>query len=420
MLLPYQRKIFSDQSKFIICKIARQCGKSLTIAARSVYKSISVPKNLTVIISVNQRSADELLKKVKQWSEACKTVAPNLVGYTETASSVTYQNGSRILSLPANPESLRGFSGDIILDEFALVQDDVEIWRAVLPVVTSKMAGTEHTVTVASTPTSLDTQFAKIWNDTSGKWSKHSYTIYDCVKQGLKADPEELKTVVNDDLIWQTEYLAEFASTAGEAFPRECFEDCSFDQLPSGGCWYLGYDVARRGDFSAFVVLYEKDGIKYVVDIVKLKDTPYNQQLEFVKKLDQKYHFRAGYVDCVGVGSMISEEIERTVNSRIKPFTWTGSNKTELHDDLRTVLQDGKLKIAAPLVELVKADLSNVRRYISSTGRISYSAPHNSDGHSDVCSGLCLALRSCRKSPDCLLLPTATQRSTSFIGIPRI
>ena len=34
-----------------------------------------------------------------------------------------------------------------------------------------------------------------------------------------------------------------------------------------------------------------------------------------------------------------------------------------------------------------------MRRYISSTGRIAYSAPHTPDGHSDVTSAIALALQ---------------------------
>lgn len=108
--------------------MSRQVGKSFTIASRAVKKSITVPNNLTVIVSVNQRSADELLRKVKQWSLACKTFAPQLIDYSENATSVTFSNGSRVISLPANPSSLRGFSGDVILDEFAMIENDDEIF----------------------------------------------------------------------------------------------------------------------------------------------------------------------------------------------------------------------------------------------------------------------------------------------------
>ena len=120
--------------------------------------------NLVLLVSVNQRSADELLRKVKQWAEACKIASNSLVSYTDNATSVTFNNKSRIISVPASPASLRGWSGDVILDEFALVEDDQQIFQAVLPVITSKMKGKQHSLWICSTTSSIDTQFAKIWN----------------------------------------------------------------------------------------------------------------------------------------------------------------------------------------------------------------------------------------------------------------
>lgn len=53
ILLPYQREIFLDKSQFICFKMSRQCGKSLTLAAKAVYKAITDPGSLTLMVSVN-------------------------------------------------------------------------------------------------------------------------------------------------------------------------------------------------------------------------------------------------------------------------------------------------------------------------------------------------------------------------------
>ena len=80
-----------------------------------------------------------------------------MVTYDDNATTVTFNNKSRIISVPASPSSLRGWSGDVILDEYALVDGDDEIFQAVLPVITSKMKGTQHSLWICSTPSSLDT-----------------------------------------------------------------------------------------------------------------------------------------------------------------------------------------------------------------------------------------------------------------------
>lgn len=404
ILLPYQKQVFKDDSNFIICLMSRQCGKSFTIAARAVYKSITTPNNLTIIVSVNQRSADELLRKVKQWALACKTFS-DLVDYSENASSVTFNNGSRVISLPANPESLRGWSGDVILDEFAMLDNDEEIFQAVLPVITSKMNGKQKTLTICSTPTSLDTQFSKIWHIDDSEWSKHKYDIYECVNQGLKADPDLLKEIVNDDLVFDTEYLCKFASGSGTAFPTEWLNEITYDELPPGGKYYLGFDVARRNDLSVLVVCYYKDNILYIIDIITMKDTPYSEQLKMVKTLNDKYKFFAGYTDAVGIGNMLAEEIQKNVNVKIKGYSWNGNNKTVAHDNLRALIQNRNFYVNSEIVDLVKNDFAKVRRYISSNGRISYSAPHSKDGHADITSGIVLALESVKANPISYTLP---------------
>lgn len=385
--------------------MSRQVGKSFTIAAKSVQKSILHPNNLTIIVSVNQRSADELLRKVKQWSLACKTFSPHLIDYTENASSVTFMNGSRIMSLPASPIALRGWSGDVILDEFAMVENDEEIYQAILPVITSKMTGQQKTLTICSTPTSLDTKFSQIWHDNNSTWSKHKYDIYECVSQGLQADPQLLREVINDDLVFDTEYMCHFASGSGTAFPTEWLNEITYTELPSGGRYYLGFDVARRKDFSALIIGYAKDNNFYIIDIITLKDTPYAEQLDVVKKLDNKYHFFGGFTDAVGIGNMIAEEISKNINPKIKPFTWNGNNKTVLHDNLRTHLQNRNFYVNPELLQMVKNDFSQMRRYISSNGKIAYYAPHSKDGHADITSGIVLCLEAVRNNPVSFSLP---------------
>ena len=36
--------------------------------------------------------------------------------------------GVRVIGLPANPQTARGFTGDVLLDEFAKRAEDREVW----------------------------------------------------------------------------------------------------------------------------------------------------------------------------------------------------------------------------------------------------------------------------------------------------
>jgi len=62
----------------------------------------------------------------------------------------------RILVLPANPRTARGFSGDLILDEFAFHEDSVAIWEAAQPILD---AHPDYLCRIASTPNGRHNMF---------------------------------------------------------------------------------------------------------------------------------------------------------------------------------------------------------------------------------------------------------------------
>ena len=55
---------------------------------------------------------------------------------------------------------------------------------------------------------------------------------------------------------------------------------------------------------------------------------------------------------------MIAEEIARTINAKIKPFQWNATNKTELHDNLRTLLQNRQFTCDPHLRETILSDFA--------------------------------------------------------------
>src|SRR5690606_12961813 len=76
---------------------------------------------------------------------------------TYRALEVEYPDGSRITVLPANPDTARGFSSNVFLDEFAIHKDSRAIWTALFPVIS---AGWKLRVT--STPKGKDNKFYEL------------------------------------------------------------------------------------------------------------------------------------------------------------------------------------------------------------------------------------------------------------------
>jgi hypothetical protein len=114
LLFPYQWDWLTDPAQFKIGLWARQTGKDYTCAAEAVIDSINTPNNHWLIIACGERQAIESLQHAKHWAE--------LIGATFSYSKteIRFSNRSRITALPAKPETIRGYSANLILIAFFL------------------------------------------------------------------------------------------------------------------------------------------------------------------------------------------------------------------------------------------------------------------------------------------------------------
>lgn len=125
LLLPYQQRWVNDAARYKIGVWSRQTGKSFTTAAESVLDALSDPGTKWVCMSAGERQALEWLEKAKEWAQVLKEAFEEVPEKRDGAEAVLrraeirFRNGSRILAIPANPKTARGWSSNVILDEFA-------------------------------------------------------------------------------------------------------------------------------------------------------------------------------------------------------------------------------------------------------------------------------------------------------------
>ena len=125
-LFAYQRRWLRDESRFKIAMVARQCGKTKYLAAPEVvedvlYHESREAKARWVILSRGERQALEAMEE---------GIKPHY-----RAHEISFGHGSRITALPSNPDTARGFTANVVLDEFALHRDSRKIWSALFPIV---------------------------------------------------------------------------------------------------------------------------------------------------------------------------------------------------------------------------------------------------------------------------------------------
>src|SRR4051812_41681450 len=203
----YQRCWLNDQSRFKIGLWARQTGKDFCAAAEAVFDCHLNAGTTWVVLAAGERQALESIAKAKDWARALDLV---IADYTENfaepevaatsrrrlknkkgtmlnSAEIKFANNSRFIALPAKPETVRGYSANLILTEFAFHDDPDAIWRAIYPSISNPLRGGEKKLRIISTPNGLNNKFADLWHNATD-YTKHRTDIYEAVKDGLKLD----------------------------------------------------------------------------------------------------------------------------------------------------------------------------------------------------------------------------------------
>jgi hypothetical protein len=159
----YQSEIINKMihNRFLICKMARQSGKSTTITAYFLWYVIFNPFVRVAILANKAETSRKLLYNLQlayEWVP--KWLQQGIVEWNK--GSCTFANGSQIIAGATAKDSLRGGSYNIILlDEFAHVDTNMaeEFFRSVYPVISS---GTTTKVFIVSTPKGMN-KFHEMW-----------------------------------------------------------------------------------------------------------------------------------------------------------------------------------------------------------------------------------------------------------------
>lgn len=377
--LGYQQRLIADDSRFILMNWSRQTGKSTAVALLAVDDCVSHAGTLWVLLSAGERQSRELMRKVEAFCRLYRVAAEAVdqtwfEGTTVRALEIALPNGSRIVGLPANPQTARGFSGNVFLDEFAMHRDDRGIWASLLPTVTRG-----YRLIVSSTPMGTGNVFWKLWTDTTGTWSRHKTTIYDAVADGLAVDPEELRTAIGDEDAWRQEYLCEAVDEATAFLPYELIGSCESDAasltMPANwtptGDVYIGWDVARWHDLSVIWTAERLADVLVTRDVCVMRRRPFAEQYaEFELRMAVPNRRRAA-IDATGMGEAIAERaIAQYGSYAIDAVKFTAGVKATLAGQLRQQLEDRRARL--PIDTAVRNDLHSVRRTMTAAGNVRF------------------------------------------------
>ena len=169
---PWQARVLEAPKKRLLLNCSRQAGKTSVTAVAALHTAIYQPRSLTLVFSKSQRQSQELVGKIAHHL-ATMDRPPAMEG--DAKKELVFRNGSRIVSLPGDGSTTRGFSAPdlIVEDEAAFVLD--ELYEAILPM----LARSDGRLWLLSTPNGRRGHFYTAWSSLSDRWHRERVTAHD-------------------------------------------------------------------------------------------------------------------------------------------------------------------------------------------------------------------------------------------------
>lgn len=449
-LTEYQRNWVQDKSRFKIGVFTRQGGKSFGTSLEAVDDCMG-RRTKWVFLSAGERQSKELMATAAMHARAYGLAVQELEGQFVAEGGAVYKqleilfpNGSRIVGLPANPNTARGHSANILLDEFAFHQDSRAIWKALFPTVTRG-----YKIRIISTFKGKANKFYELFFSAPtlqrfngpehehvgerGGWSKHFVNIYQAVGMGLElkddegnpSEPEDLRLALNDDEAWSEEYecipseeadsflshdlissvedakidhhpgwIADLIKRAEEnhrAYEREksaallaeaCLPLEILQEIEAEGELCLGYDVGRKRDLSV-LWLDEKTDVFHTRAVIDLRRQPFYVQKQVLFTVLAHPRLRRGCIDQTGLGMQLAEEAQTKYGAhKVEGIDFTAASKEAMATGLKRNFEDKGSRI--PADHQIRRSLHSVKKYATMTKHFRFDAERTDEtGHAD-------------------------------------
>ncbi len=396
-LYDYQKRWLLDPSRFKIGMFARQTGKTFTTTLELVDDCFAAEaaggRTRWVILSRGERQAKEAIEEgVKKHCQAYRLGIEVVEGEFKGGSGERYTQldvllpgGSRITALPANPDTARGFSANVFLDEFAFHADSRKIWSALFPVISNGWK-----LRVTSTPNGKGNKFYELMTDASlaGVWSRHTVDIYQSVADGLPREIDAMRQALNDDDAWAQEFELKWLDEASAWLSYDLIDGVEHDQAGrpedyTGEPCFVGVDIAARNDLFVIWVVEQVGDVLWTREIIARRRISFFDQDALLDDVFTRYRVLRCCMDQTGMGEKPVEDAQRRHgSSRVEGVLFTGPNKLTLATQGKQAFEDRKMRI--PLGDRdVRADLHKLQKVTGPTGAPRFVAESDAGGHAD-------------------------------------
>ncbi len=206
----WQEELLRKRPQRALLCCCRQAGKSTTAAAAAVHEALYSPGSTVLMLAPSQRQSSELLRKVRPFLYQVDGATSTRLN-AESSILLELRNGSRIISLPAREDTIRGYSSValLILDEAAWVAD--ELYQAVRPM----LAVSQGRLMALSTPHGQRGWFYSAWSG-SGEWHRTKVPASECARIPAEFLADERRAMSAS--FFASEYECEFTDAVDSVF----------------------------------------------------------------------------------------------------------------------------------------------------------------------------------------------------------
>jgi phage FluMu gp28-like protein len=418
MLLPFQKRWVTDNSRLKLCVKARQIGLSWTTSYSMIRRKLSQGARLDAWVSSRDEVQAQLfLEDAKRFVAVFNTAAADLGQNViddegHTAFTLRLANGLRIHSMSSNADAQAGKRGDRVLDEFALHPDPRKLYAIAYPGIT--WGGQ---LEIFSTHRGTANYFNQLilearHKGNPKKFSLHRVTLQDALDQGflyklqtkLPADDERIgmdeaeyfdhiRSGAADEETFQEEYMCVPSDDASAFLSFDLIDACKYRL---GEKWelslnelreckdplYLGGDIARVKDLTVFWIVKAVAGFRPTVHRVALRNVPFDGQERRLYELLELPTLHRACIDNSGLGRQLLERAQKRFGTyKVEPVTFTLAVKEELAFPLRAAFEDRTARI--PDDAKIIASHRAIRKETTASGNVRFVAESNEAGHAD-------------------------------------
>jgi hypothetical protein len=271
----WQAQFLLSSHRQVLLNCSRQSGKSTTVAALALHTAVFTPASLTLLLSPSLRQSAELFRKVLDGYDALRRP---LRARTRSRTQLELANGSRIIGLPGEEETVRSFSGVklLIIDEAARVADD--LYRSVRPM----LAVSNGRLICLSTPFGQRGFFFHEWEEAGDAWHRIRIPWYECPRITPEVIAEETRSLGES---WvRQEYETSFEALQGLVYPD--FEaQCACDDWPNPvGEKVGGIDFGWNNPFAALWGVRDRDDVLWIGGERYARETPIHEHAAALPK----------------------------------------------------------------------------------------------------------------------------------------